>query len=113
MKLEYAENFNVDFYSGELSFLTISDGSRYLIVPEDGFVPADIDADIVVLKQPITDIYLAASASMSLFDALESLDNITLSGIQADSWYIENAKQAMESGGYTDLLVNTASRTMR
>ena len=35
---------------------------------------------------------------MALFDALDALDMIRLSGTDTDGWYIENARAAMERG---------------
>jgi len=52
----------------------------------------------VILQQPIDDIYLVATSAMSLFDALDSLDTIRLSGTREDGWYIEGAKDAMARG---------------
>jgi iron complex transport system substrate-binding protein len=98
MELLYAENFSVDYYEGGYALITISDGSRYLVVPEDCDTPMGIDDDIIVLQQPIENIYLVATSAMCLFDALSSLDNISLSGTDADGWYVENAKKAMEDG---------------
>jgi iron complex transport system substrate-binding protein len=98
LQLEYAENFGVDYYDGGYALITISDGSRFLVVPQNLETPLGIDADITVLQQPINNIYLVASASMCLFDALDALDHIRLSGTEADDWYIENAKKAMEKG---------------
>ena len=97
MELKYARNFNVDYYRGGYSLISISDGSKYLVVPEDQDIPTDIDEDITVLKQPINNIYLVATSAMCLFDALDSLDAISLSGTKAEDWYIENARTAMES----------------
>lgn len=98
MELQYAENFGVDYYQGGYSLITISDGSRFLVVPEHREIPAGIDTDITVLRQPIENIYLVASSAMCLFDALDSLDSIRLSGTKAGDWYIPNAKTAMETG---------------
>ena len=98
MELSYAENFNVDYYTGGYALITISDGSRFLVVPEDQQVPTGIDDDIVILQQPIDNIYLVATSVMCLFDSLASLDSIALSGTDADGWYIENAKKALENG---------------
>ena len=98
MQLQYAENFSVDYYSGGYALITISDGSRFLVVPEDGQAPEGIDTDITVLQQPIDNIYLVATSAMCLFDALDALDNIRLSGTKADYWYIDNAKAAMLCG---------------
>ena len=98
LPLSYAEQFTVDFYQGDYALVSISDGSRFLLVPEGSSQPEALDSDIVVLQQPVTDIYLTATSVMCLFDALEALDSITMSGTRAKDWYIENAKVAMENG---------------
>ena len=43
-------------------------------------------------------IYLVATSSMDLFRAIGGIENITLSGTDANGWYIEEAKEAMENG---------------
>lgn len=98
MALQYAQNFSVDYYSGGYKLISISDGSRFLIVPENADVPAGIDEDIVIINQPVDHVYLVATSAMCLFDALNALGDITMSGTDADGWYIENARAAMESG---------------
>ena len=98
MKLQYAQNFGVDYYAGGYKLISVADGSRFLVVPESAAVPEDIDPDIVILKQPIDHIYLVATSAMCLFDALDSLPSIAMSGTDADGWYIENARKAMEDG---------------
>ncbi len=98
MELDYAKEFSVDYYDGGYALITISDGSRFLVVPKEMGVPEDLDGDIVVLKQPVDHIYLVASAAMDMFCSLDALDAISLSGIEKDGWYIEKAKEAMENG---------------
>lgn len=98
MELAYAENFDVTYYPDGFAFITVSDGSHYLLVPEGRQAPSGISTEIIVLQQPLNRIYLAATAAMCLFDALDSLDHIGLSGTKADGWYIPNAKTAMENG---------------
>ena len=98
MELRYATQFAVDYYEGGYKLLSIGDGAKYLLVPEGKETPAGLDASIVVLQQPLDSIYLAASATMALFDSLDALDAIRLSALQASGWYIENAAQAMEEG---------------
>ncbi|MCC8029426.1 MAG: ABC transporter substrate-binding protein [Lachnospiraceae bacterium] len=58
----------------------------------------DIDDSITVLRQPVTGIYLAASAVMDMFVSLDSLDDIRFSVLTADGWYIDEAVRSMESG---------------
>lgn len=52
----------------------------------------------MILQQPLDHIYLAATSAMALFNAIDSLDNITMTGTQASGWYIENAVKAMDDG---------------
>lgn len=98
MELEYAREFAVDYYEGGYKLLSISDGTRYLVVPEDGSVPHDLEEDIVVLQQPVDHIYLVASAVMDMFCELDALDSIRFSGLKADGWYVREAQKAMEDG---------------
>jgi len=98
MQLRYAHEFAVDYYEGGYKLLTIGDGNRYLVVPEGGDIPDGLDGGVRVIRQPLNNVYLAATAAMALFDAVDGLDAITLSGTQADGWYIENAAEAMRRG---------------
>ncbi len=98
MELEYAREFAVDYYEGGYKLLSISDGTRYLVVPEDGSVPHDLEEDIVALQQPVDHIYLVASAVMDMFCELDALDSIRFSGLKADGWYVREAQEAMEDG---------------
>ncbi len=98
MELDYATEFSVDYYADGFVLLSISDDSRYLLIPDGEQVPSDLDEDIVTLDAPVTDIYLAGSAVMDMFCSMDGLDAVTLSSQEADSWYIEEARQAMEEG---------------
>ncbi len=98
MELAYAQEFAVDYYEGGYILLTVADGSRFLVVPEEGTAPEDIDEDIVVLQQPLNNIYLVASAVMDMFCELDALDTIRFSGQKAEGWYVDEARTAMEQG---------------
>ena len=98
MDLAYATQFSVDYYDGGYKLACMGDGARYLLVPEGAQVPEGIDEDIMVIQQPVGDIYLVASDTMCLFDALDSLDAISVSGLKAEDWYVEGAVKAMEAG---------------
>ena len=97
-ELSFAHEFSIDEYEGGYKLVTINDGGRFLIVPEGMDAPKGIASDIAVLKRPVRNIYIAATAVMCLFDGLGRLDAIRLSGTKAEGWYIENARKAMESG---------------
>lgn len=98
MQLKYATGFDVYYYKGGYKLLDVHDDRQYLIVPEGKKKPKKLNKDIVVLKQPLDHIYLAATSAMALFDSIDGLDNIRMSGAQASDWYIDDAKKAMEEG---------------
>lgn len=98
MELEYAEGFSISCYECGCRLVSISDGSRFLIIPENEDIPADLEEDIIPLQQPIDNIYLAATATMDMFLSIGALDLISLSGTKENGWYIEEAKKAMANG---------------
>ena len=98
LELQYADQFAVDYYEGGYALITIAGGERFLLVPEDKEAPEGLDADISVIQKPVQNIYLVATSAMDLFCALDGLDSISLSGTNADGWYVDKAKKAMEDG---------------
>ncbi len=98
--LEYAKQFTVDVCAGGYDLITI-DGSRYLVVPEGAAAPANLDADITVLQQPIQNIYLVSSSAMDPIISIGGLGAVALSGTQAENWYLDAARTAMEQGENT------------
>ena len=98
MKLLYAKNFSVDYYEGGYKILTTKDGTKILTVPKGKKTPKDVDKDIIVLKEPVSDLYLVASGVMDMFDKLDAVDTIKFSGLDSDGWYIDSAREALESG---------------
>ena len=97
-QLEYAEKFSIDHTAEGYALLHIVDEGEFLIVPEGQAVPVDIPKDIIVLQQPLENVYLAATSAMDYFCAMDGLDAIRFSGTQADGWFIEEAKEALEKG---------------
>lgn len=98
MELRYASEFSVDYYKEGYRLITIAQDGQYLVVPEGKDIPADLSKDITALKQPVEQIYLVASAAMDMFVSLDALDAVGFSGLKADSWYIDEAREAMEQG---------------
>ena len=97
-ELTYARCFTIDRYDGGYQLACLADSARYLVVPEDKPVPEGLSSDITVLRQPLDHIYLAASDTMCLFDALDALSAISVSGIERDAWSISSAREAMDRG---------------
>lgn len=98
MALSYAKNFTVDYYEGGYKILTTKDGTKILTVPENKDTPLGIDEDTIVLKEPVSNLYLVSSGVMDMFDKIDAIDTIKFSAKEIDGWYIDGAKKAMESG---------------
>ena len=98
MELQYATQFQVDYYKGGYTRITIAGEDCFLLVPEGGEIPEDLEDRVTVLQRPVENIYLVATSAMDLFSSLDALDSIRLSGTDADNWYVEKARKAMEDG---------------
>lgn len=97
MALQYATEFSVDYY-GDYSLIRVTDGRRYLVVPEDVPVPEQLDEDITVLQQPFHNVYMIATSAMDLYRAIGAIPRVHFSCQQESGWYIPEAAEAMQSG---------------
>lgn len=98
MELQYAKNFSVDDYEGGYKLLKTMDGTQILVVPEEKEVPDGIGKDVVVVKQPVKNLYVVSSSIMDIFSKLDAMDTIRLSSQKEEDWYVQDAKDAMERG---------------
>ncbi len=98
LKLDYATGFDVYYYENDYALIDVHDSAQYLLVPDGQEAPDGLASDVIVLQKPLNRIYLAASSAMALFRALDSLDCIKMTGIDASGWYIQEAKDAIEEG---------------
>ena len=98
MPLRYAQQFTVEYAAESYKRITINNDRVYLLVAEGAAVPDGTPSGVTVLHQPLDQIYLVAAAAMDYFDKLNAIDCITLSGKKQSDWYIQRAKDAMDSG---------------
>lgn len=99
MSPEYAESFDVYYYSGGYAVIdTFTGGRQYLVVPEGGSIPDGLPDDMTVIEQPAGSVYMAASSVMSLFDSLGALETVSFTSTDVDGWYVESAVEALTSG---------------
>lgn len=101
MELEYAKQFSLDYYEGGYQLITLADGMRILTVPEGADTPANLPGDVTVLKQPLCDLLVSSTPITSLISALGRLDSVKYTTTDADGWYIEDVRSAVESGALT------------
>ncbi len=97
-ELLYADQFAIDRYEDGYSLIHIADGEKYLVAPENGKIPDGLAPEIKVVRRPVSNVYMAATAAMDLFDALNRVDAVRFSSVKADGWYIDGAREAMERG---------------
>lgn len=95
---DYARCLAIDQYEGGYSLVDVFDDAKYLVVPEGGSVPKDLDDSIQVIQQPLQHIYLGATAVMSLFDAIDALDHVSMTALKESGWTVENAAKRMREG---------------
>lgn len=93
MELLYAEQFSVDRYENGISLVTVGDGEKYLLVPENETV--ETSGDITVITTPVDNIYLAASSAMDLFFGIGADDRIFATSTLERDWSLPYVKQAM------------------
>lgn len=93
MELLYANQFSVDRYENGISLVTVGDGEKYLLVPENETVETSVD--ITVINTPVDNIYLAASSAMDLFFGIGADDRIFATSTLERDWSLPYVKQAM------------------
>ena len=98
MELKYAKGFAVHYYENDVKLISVIDGSRYLVIPEGAEEPGKLPENTTVIRKPVSNIYLAATSAMSLFDAMGAMDTIGFTGTDVSGWSIEAPKEALESG---------------
>lgn len=95
---DYARCLAIDQYEGGYSLVDVFDDAKYLVVPEGGSVPKELDDSIQIIQLPLQHIYLGATAVMSLFDAIDALDHVSMTALKESGWTVENASKRMREG---------------
>ena len=98
MKLDYAKCFQVHYYQDGYKLVDIPNSGQYLIIPDGAQEPEGLDEEIIKVYQPLDQIYLAATSSMSFFDKLGAMDNVTMSSLDVGGWAIQAPVDAMKAG---------------
>lgn len=98
VEFKYAKNVSIDVYKGGYKMIKITQNNPFLVVPEGMAVPTNIDSDVCVLQQPIDNILVSSTPTMSLLNSLDCLDKVSLTTTDKSGWYIDSVKNKLESG---------------
>lgn len=99
VQTEYANLFEITEYDSGYALLNIDKMEQtVLIVPEDKEIPDELPQELTVVKKPLKDIYVVSTGAMDFFVSSNSLDTVKFASLNAEDWYIDEAKTALENG---------------
>lgn len=101
LNLEYANQFSVDYYEKGYIHISVSDGTDYIVVPENEIENSLGLENPVYIHKPCDRIYLAASSAMDLFLELGEMDSIVACSTKASDYSMDEVKDAINSGDIT------------
>ena len=68
---------------------------KYLIVPENAEIPAGLDKEVIVVRQPADHVYAGSNKTISLMEELGQLDKMTTVGVKKNKCKNETIKEKM------------------
>lgn len=68
---------------------------KYLIVPENVEIPAGLDKEVIVVRQPEDHVYAGSNKTISLMEELGQLDKVTTVGVKKNKCKNETIKEKM------------------
>lgn len=92
-----AELFCIYHSEQGIDALSVSDGDVFIILPDGAETISGIPSDYHILKRPVNNIYLAATAAMTFFDRINALENVKYSSLEESGWSVEAARDRMKN----------------
>ena len=68
---------------------------KYLIVPENAEIPAGLDKEVIMVRQPADRVYAGSNKTISLMEELGQLDKVTTVGVKKNKCKNETIKEKM------------------
>ena len=95
---QYATQFSdIDNEDGTRTII-FSDGQKIVLVPKEMEIPENIDADAMVLRTPLENIYAVSTGILDMFDSIDALDNLAFSSLTENTCRIDDIKPHLASG---------------
>lgn len=79
----------------EQATLYLNNVVKYLIVPENAEIPAGLDKEVIVVRQPADRVYAGSNKTISLMEELGQLDKVTTVGVKKNKCKNETIKEKM------------------
>ena len=79
----------------EQATLYLNNVVKYLIVPENAEIPAGLDKEVIVVRQPADHVYAGSNKTISLMEELGQLDKVTTVGVKKNKCKNETIKEKM------------------
>ena len=79
----------------EQAALDLNKVIKYLIVPENVEIPAGLDKEVIVVRQPADHVYAGSNKTISLMEELGQLDKVTTVGVKKNKCKNETIKEKM------------------
>ena len=98
MELEYAQQFTVDYLACGGALISVGTEDRFLLLPEGAAEPEAVEAGTVVLRQPLTTIYNAASSAMDFFVQLDAMPQVRFTSTTYKNWGLPEVRDALDAG---------------
>ncbi|MCI6018378.1 MAG: hypothetical protein MRZ59_05950 [Clostridiales bacterium] len=120
-KIEYAKYFKIYHYENDITLLEIDmrkdtglnedkdddsededeslyDGNvvKYLVVPEDEEIPAGLDKEVIVVRTPVENAYVASEEVLRMLDKADSLGKVASVGFELKDVTDENIKKILQ-----------------
>lgn len=71
---------------------------RCLIVPEDEETPENLNPRFMVIRQPVSSVYVTSAEALGILEKLNALSTVSLTGLQEKDLTSDAVKQAIEAG---------------
>lgn len=79
----------------EQAELYLNNVVKYLIVPENAEIPAGLDKEVIVVRQPADHVYAGTNKTISLMEELGQLEKVTTVGVKKNKCKNETIREKM------------------